>query len=203
MRNSKVILLFFIAILPFLSSHAQKNVYSFKAVDATGNAISLRNYKGKVLLIVNTATQCGFTPQYEELEKLYEELNLKGFEVLDFPCNQFGSQAPGSYAEIHQFCTGTYNIRFQQFDKVDVNGENAAPLFVYLRNRQPFGGFDNSQMGQLMHRMLLKQDANYAKKNDVKWNFTKFLIDRRGRVVRRFEPTESMESVRDAIRSLL
>ena len=119
-----------------------KGVYQFSVKDENGAQVPLKNYEGKVLLIVNTATKCGFTPQYEELEGLYEDYKAKGFEILDFPCNQFGAQAPGSYEEIHAFCTGKYNITFTQFDKVDVNGENADPLFTYLKSQKGFQGFN-------------------------------------------------------------
>lgn len=187
-----------------LACSAQKNVYSFEVRDDVGQQVSLSQYKGKVLLIVNTATRCGFTPQYEELENIYQKYNQQGFEILDFPCNQFGEQAPGSIEEIHEFCMVNFDIHFPQFDKIDVNGENASPLFTYLKSKMPFKGFDQSdEMGRLLHEMFMKQDADYAKSPDIKWNFTKFLVDKKGKVIARFEPSDSMQKVEEAIKKLL
>ena len=181
-----------VAIMSALSMSAQ-GIYGISVKDDLGNDVSLADYKGKVLLIVNTATRCGFTPQYDELETLYEKYHAQGFEILDFPCNQFGEQAPGTIEEIHQFCTMNFNIKFPQFDKIDVNGANESPLFTYLKAQKGFGGFDlNDQRGKFMDEMLRKQDADYDKKSDIKWNFTKFLVSRDGRVVKRYEPTDKM-----------
>ncbi len=178
-----------------LSTLAQK-IYEFKMIDDGGKEVSLADYKGKVLLIVNTATRCGFTPQYKELEALYEKYTKQGFEILDFPCNQFGQQAPGSIQEIHQFCTANFNIEFPQFDKIDVNGPDAAPLFVWLKSQKGFGGFDlNDQRGKMMDGMMRKRDADYDKSADIKWNFTKFLVARDGRVIKRYEPTDKMSDI--------
>ena len=191
------------AISSVLTLSAQE-IYNFTVKDDIGRDVSLANYKGKVLLIVNTATRCGFTPQYKELEQIYEKFRAKGFEVLDFPCNQFGSQAPGSIEEIHQFCTANFAIEFPQFDKIDVNGENESPLFAYLKTQQGFAGFDISeQRGKFMDDMLRKKDPDYAAKADIKWNFTKFLVTSDGRVIRRFEPTESMANVEAEVAKLL
>lgn len=164
---------------------------------------SLSPYEGQVILIVNTATQCGFTPQYSELEALYQKYKSKGLVILDFPCNQFGGQAPGSYEDIHKYCTAKYDIHFPQFSKIDVNGVNADPLFVYLKTERGFQGFGNDAKGKFMDRMLRKKDPNYDKTPDIKWNFTKFLIDKRGRVVARFEPTQPIADVEKAIVQLL
>ena len=184
-----------VAIMSVLSMSAQ-GIYDISVKDDLGNDVSLADYKGKVLLIVNTATRCGFTPQYDELEALYEKYHAQGFEILDFPCNQFGEQAPGTIEEIHQFCTMNFNIKFPQFDKIDVNGANESPLFTYLKAQKGFGGFDlNDQRGKFMDEMLRKQDADYDKKSDIKWNFTKFLVSRDGRVVKRYEPTDKMTDV--------
>lgn len=201
MKRKLWLLLF---VLVALGSSAQKNVYGFSVQDADGQRVSLKQYKGKVLLIVNTATRCGFTPQYKELEALYEKYHEQGFEVLDFPCNQFGEQAPGSIREIHSFCTANFDIRFPQFDKVDVNGENAIPLYIYLKERKGFEGFDlDDKIGAMLDKMLEQQDPDFRQKPDVKWNFTKFLVDKRGKVVRRFEPTAKMEDVEAAIGQLM
>ena len=178
--------------------------YDIKVTNDAGQEVSLSDYRGQVLLIVNTATRCGFTPQYEELEALYEKYHAAGLEILDFPCNQFGQQAPGTISEIHQFCTANFNIQFPQFDKIDVNGPNASPLFTFLKAQQGFGGFDSADdRGKFMDQMLRRQDADYDKKADIKWNFTKFLVSRDGRVVRRFEPTDKMSNVEMAIEAEL
>ena len=178
--------------------------YDIKVTNDAGQEVSLGDYRGQVLLIVNTATRCGFTPQYEELEALYEKYHTAGLEILDFPCNQFGQQAPGTISEIHQFCTANFNIQFPQFDKIDVNGPNASPLFTFLKAQQGFGGFDSAdERGKFMDQMLRRQDADYDKKADIKWNFTKFLVSRDGRVVRRFEPTDKMSDVQMAIEAEL
>ena len=170
-----------------------KSIYDFKVKDDAGKDVSLADYKGKVLLIVNTATRCGFTPQYTELEALYEKYHEQGLEILDFPCNQFGSQAPGTIQEIHEFCTANYDIHFPQFDKIDVNGADQHPLYAWLKEQKGFSGFDvNDQRGKMMDGMLRRQDADYDKKSDIKWNFTKFLVSRDGRVLKRYEPTDNM-----------
>jgi len=174
----------------------EKGIYDIKVKDDAGKDVSLSDYKGKVLLIVNTATRCGFTPQYKELEALYEKYQAEGLEILDFPCNQFGQQAPGTIQEIHQFCTANFDIQFPQFDKIEVNGANEHPLYTYLKAQKGFSGFDtNDQRGKMMDGMLRKQDADYDKKSDIKWNFTKFLVARDGRVVKRYEPTDKISDI--------
>lgn len=192
-----------ILILSSLSMMSQ-TVYDFKVLDRKGGEVSLASYKGKVLLIVNTATRCGFTPQYEELEALYKNYKEQGLEILDFPCNQFGQQAPGTEEEIHSFCQLNYGTEFPQFKKIDVNGENAAPLFTYLKAQKGFEGFDlNNKIGALLDDMLSKDDPNYKQNPDIKWNFTKFLIDQQGNVVARFEPTAPMADVEAQVKELL
>jgi glutathione peroxidase len=181
-----------------------QNVYDFSVKDRRGNDVSLNEYKGKVLLIVNTATRCGFTPQYEELEALYKNYKEKGLEILDFPCNQFGQQAPGTEEEIHQFCTLNFGTEFPQFKKIEVNGENESPLFTFLKSQKGFKGFDlEHKIGALLHDMLSKADPDYASKSDIKWNFTKFLIDREGNVVERYEPTTDIKIIEEDIKKLL
>ena len=183
------------AMMGMLTLSAQR-IYDFKVKDDAGKEVSLSDYKGKVLLIVNTATRCGFTPQYKELEALYDKYAKEGFEILDFPCNQFGEQAPGSIQEIHQFCTANFDIRFPQFDKIEVNGANEHPLYTWLKAQKGFSGFDtNDQRGKFMDDMLRKRDAEFDKKSDIKWNFTKFLVSRDGRVMKRYEPTDKMSDV--------
>ena len=183
----KRFILALIGVLFMISAVAQKNVYGFKAKDANGRVVKLKEYKGKVLLIVNTATKCGFTPV-----------------ILDFPCNQFGAQAPGTMSEIRAFCTGNYGITFPQFEKIDVNGNKELPLYTYLKAQQGFKGFDtNNQIGKYLDEKFSKQNPNYAKDPSIKWNFTKFLIDREGHVVDRFEPTADMKDVEAGIRAVL
>lgn len=186
-----------------INAIAQSPIYNISAKKADGKEISLSEYKGKVLLIVNSATHCGFTPQYIELESIYEKYHEQGFEILDFPCNQFGEQAPGSINEIQQFCS-KFNISFQQFDKIEVNGQNEHPLFAYLKSQKTFEGFgdDNKAMCDLMNNMLKKQHPDYMETSDIKWNFTKFLVDKDGNVVKRFEPTADMSKVEKAIEEL-
>ena len=179
-------------------------IYDFSVKNRKGEDISLENYKGKVLLIVNTATRCGFTPQYDELEALYSKYNKEGFEVLDFPCNQFGNQAPESDEEIHTFCQLNYKVKFDQFAKVEVNGENAILLFKYLKEQKGFAGFDpKHKLTSVLTEMLSKNDPDFAKKSDIKWNFTKFLVDREGNVIARFEPTTNVEVIEQEIKKLL
>jgi len=195
--------LFAIMIAFFAGAVAQNSIYDFKAVNANGETVSLSQYRGKVLLIVNTATECGFTPQYGELEAIYERFGGMGFEVLDFPCNQFGAQAPGTIADIQKFCT-RYNVTFTQFDKVDVNGAKAHPLFTYLKKQQGFKGFDKDNlMTPKMDEMLKKLRPDYKKTSDIKWNFTKFLVDQNGKVVARFEPTAEIDKIAMEIEKLL
>ncbi|MBQ9271876.1 MAG: glutathione peroxidase [Alphaproteobacteria bacterium] len=172
------------------------NIYDIKVKNMQGVMQTLEAYKGKVLLIVNTATECGFTPHYADLQALYEKYAEKGLVVLDFPCDQFGHQAPGTEAEIAKFCTSRFGVTFPQFAKVEVNGENACELFKFLKKEQGFKGFDTTtDAGAFMDKMLSRADADYAQKSDIKWNFTKFLIDRNGKVIARFEPTEDMTGV--------
>lgn len=178
------------------------NIYDFKVKAQDGSEVSLSDYKGKVLLIVNTATGCGFTPQYDELQDIYEEFAKDGLEILDFPCNQFGNQAPGSDDEIHSFCTGRYGITFPQFAKLDVIGENADPLFKYLAENSTFEGFDGA-MKLMMNGIAKKMDKDFKNNGNVKWNFTKFLIDREGNIIARFEPTAAMKKVKAKIAEVM
>jgi len=164
----KKFILCLMATMGLLTLSAQ-SIYDFKVKDDAGQEVSLADYKGKVLLIINTATRCGFTPQYNDLEPLYQKYRAQGFEILDFPCNQFGQQAPGTIQEIHQFCTANFDIHFPQFDKIDVNGQNEHPLYTWLK-QQAGGG-------------------------DIKWNFTKFLISRDGQVIRRYESRDQVATI--------
>ena len=178
------------------------SIYDFSVKTRKGEDVSLSNYKGKVLLIVNTATGCGFTPQYKELQELYTEFKDQGFEILDFPCNQFANQAPGNDEEIHTFCTGRFGITFPQFAKIDVNGEKAIPLYKWLTENTTFNGFGKSPMGFVLSSVVKKSDKDYKNNGNIKWNFTKFLINRDGNIVERFEPTD-MKNLKAKIMKLL
>ena len=173
--------------------------YDYQVAAQDGSVVSLKDYEGKVLLIVNTATGCGFTPHYEPLEAMYRELREKGLEILDFPCNQFANQAPGSDEEIHEFCTVKFGTEFPQFAKIDVNGETADPLFAFLAAEKPFAGFGKGLKNAALKKFSDMNNKAFGDKAYIKWNFTKFLVDREGRVVARFEPTVDMEEVRDRV----
>jgi len=178
------------------------SIYDFEVKDSDGNMQSLKEYEGKVLLIVNSATKCGFTPQYNELTEMYNEFKDEGFTILDFPCNQFGNQAPGTGAEIKETCRVKFLVQYPRFDKIDVNGENADPLYTYLKKEQPFK--DITGKGARKLKLALKvMNRNYKDNDDIKWNFTKFLVDREGNVVQRFEPTEDLNDVKEKIKELL
>ncbi|NLC97065.1 MAG: glutathione peroxidase [Erysipelotrichaceae bacterium] len=180
------------------------SIYNFTVLDRNNNEVSLEDFKGKVLLIVNTATECGFTPQYEYLQELYTKYNEKGLVILDFPCNQFGNQAPGSAEEIYEFCTSRFGVTFPQMAKIEVNGENASEVYKFLTSNTKFGGFDmNHKLGPVLDEIYLKEDPEYFNKPSIKWNFTKFLFDREGNLIKRFEPTAEKEEVDEAISKLL
>ena len=178
-------------------------IYDYVIKNGKGEDIAMKDYEGKVLLIVNTATGCGFTPQYEAIEKMYEKYHDKGLEIIDIPCNQFAGQAPESDEEIHQFCTLKYNTQFPQMKKSDVNGENELPLYTYLKSQKGFEGFGKGPKALAMSAMLKTIDRDYKQKPDIKWNFTKFAVDRQGNVVARFEPTEDMKKVEACVAGLL
>ncbi len=181
-----------------------RTVYEFSVKDRKGKEVSLKEYANEVLLIVNTATRCGFTPQYEELEKLYEKYHPQGFEVLDFPCNQFGQQAPGTDETIHEFCKLNYGTEFPRFKKLKVNGDDADPLYKFLKEQKGFAGFDAAHpLTPVLEKMLSESDPDYKDSSDIKWNFTKFLTNKRGQVVARFEPTENFENIAKQIEEYL
>jgi len=171
----KKLVLGLMAIMSVLTVSAQ-SIYDFRVKDGVGKEVSLSDYKGKVLLIVNTATRCGFTPQYKDLEALYEKYHSEGLEILDFPCNQFGQQAPGTIQEIHEFCTANFAIQFPQFDKIEVNGEDEHPLYTWLKAQKGFEG-------------------------PIRWNFTKFLISRDGQVLKRYESAVKVADIEKDILS--
>ena len=177
--------------------------YDLKVTARDGSEVSLSDYKGKVVMVVNTATGCGFTPHYEPIEKMYEDLHEQGFDVIDVPCNQFAGQTPGTDEEIHEFCTLKYHTQFPQMKKADVNGENAIELFKYLKSQKGFEGFGKGAKALAMGLLLKKIDKDYKNNPEIKWNFTKFIVDRKGNVVARFEPTADMKDVRDFVEKLV
>ena len=180
------------------------NFFEFKAEDTRCEVHSMEEYRGKVVLVVNTATQCGFTPQYDDLQNLYEKYQEEGLEILDFPCNQFGNQAPGTNEEIVSFCDANFGVTFPHYAKIDVNGEKAHPLYRFLKQQKGFVGFDHENpLTPLLDSMLERTHPDYQSTSDIKLNFTKFLIDRDGNVVERFEPTTDMYEVEQKIRELL
>ena len=170
------------------------NIYDFTVLDTKKNEVKLDEYKGKVLLVVNTATGCGFTPQYEALENLYKKYQDKGLVILDFPCNQFGQQAPGTDEEIVSFCQLKYKVSFPQFSKIEVNGENESPLFTYLKENGPEEKYEGPK-AKATATMLKGISKTFKKENDIRWNFTKFLVDREGNVVGRYAPTTKPEDI--------
>jgi glutathione peroxidase len=177
-------------------------IYDYTIITGKGEQLNLADYRGKVILVVNTATGCGFTPQYEALEKLYEAYHDRGFEVLDFPCNQFGHQAPGDESEIHEFCTAKYQTQFDQLAKIEVNGENEEPLYTFLKQAQPDETVEGIKNKAAM-AMIAKISTTCKKPGDIKWNFTKFLVDREGNVVKRYNPTSDPMSFESDITALL
>ncbi len=177
--------------------------YNYSVTTPKGEEVPMKDFEGKVVLVVNTATGCGFTPHYKDLEDMYEKYHDKGLEIVDVPCNQFAGQTPGTDDEIHEFCTLKYNTQFPQMKKSDVNGENAIPLFKYLKSQKGFEGFGMSPAALAMSAMLKKIDKDYKKNPEIKWNFTKFVVDRQGNVVARFEPTAKMSDVEKCVASLI
>ena len=178
------------------------SIYDFTVKTRKGEEVSLESYRGKVLLIVNTATGCGFTPQYEGLENLYQKYHEKGLEILDFPCNQFGNQAPGNDDEIHEFCTLKYHTSFDQFAKVDLNGENEIELYTFLKSEKKYEKVKGIKDGITM-KAIEKISKTVSNDSDIRWNFTKFLVDREGNVVQRFEPTVKPEDIDKEISKLI
>lgn len=178
------------------------SIYDYKVKNRKNEDVNLKDYKGKVLIIVNTATGCGFTPQYAGLEELYKKYHDKGLEILDFPCDQFGHQAPGTDDEIHEFCTSKYNTTFEQMKKIEVNGENKEPLYEYLENNSPkeiLTGLKN----KMAMTAVKKISTTYKKETDISWNFTKFIIDKEGNIKERYAPTEEPSKMENTIKELL
>lgn len=169
------------------ASDKASNIYNFKMKSLEGEDIDFDKYRGKVILIVNTASKCGFTPQYAALEELNKKYSEKGLVILGFPCNQFLGQEPGENEEIKEFCTSNYGVSFQMFEKIEVNGDEASPLYQYLKKVAPFQGFDNDKTGQRLAEILKKYSPEFLEGDEIKWNFTKFLVSRDGKKIVRFE----------------
>ena len=200
----KKILIILAAILCAIAcSNDTNTIYQFSAESNSGDQVNFADYKGKVLLIVNTASKCGFTPQYDGLEALYQKYKDQGLVVIGFPCDQFGHQEPGSNEEIEEFCRVNHGVTFPLMAKSDVNGENANEVFKWLYAEKPFAGWGESETGKFMDGMLSRNDPDYASNPDIKWNFTKFLIDRNGKVVARFEPVVTPEEIDSQIADIL
>ncbi len=177
--------------------------YDYSVSDPQGNEVRMSDYAGKVVIVVNTATGCGFTPHYAPLEKMYETYHDRGLEIVDIPCNQFMGQAPGTDEEIHQFCTLNYGTTFPQMRKSEVNGDGALDLYKWLKAQKGFEGFGTGELAGKMDELLSGIDPDYKDNPEIKWNFTKFVIDRQGNVVARFEPTADMADVEECVKSLL
>ena len=186
------------------SKKQDKTLYDFEVMAQDNSVVKLDRFKGKVVLIVNTASKCGFTPQYAALEAIYAKYRENGFEIIDIPCNQFGGQSPESDAETTRFCKLNYGTTFAQMKKAEVNGVNELPLYAWLKSQQGFKGFDEgNNLAPVLDKLLREANPDYDKSADIKWNFTKFLIDRDGHVVARFEPTADMKLVEQKIEELL
>ena len=179
-----------------------QSIYDFELPQRKGDPVPMKNYEGKVLIIVNTATGCGFTPHFKDLESMYEKYHDQGLEIIDVPCNQFKNQAPGSDDEIHTFCQAKYKAQFEQFKKSDVNGPNQLPLFKFLKEKAPFKGFSGVK-GFFFSGVMGVFGNKRDDENDVRWNFTKFIVNKNGEVVQRFEPTTSMAEVEEYVKKLL
>lgn len=179
------------------------SIYEYEVEKANGEKVALSDFKGNVMIVVNTATGCGFTPQYKELESMYEQYHEKGLEIIDIPCNQFAGQTSGTDDEIHEFCTLKYHTQFPQMKKSDVNGAQELPLYGYLKSQQEFKGFGKGVKAMAMGAMMKKMDKNYKTNPDIKWNFTKFVVNRDGDVVARFEPTADMKELEECVKALI
>ena len=192
---------FFAKLIIFVETTSiMATIYDFSLLDKKGDEVRLEGFRGKVLLVVNSATGCGFTPQYEDLEAMYHRLRDQGFEILDIPCDQFGHQAPGTDEEITEFCQMRFGTDFPQFKKSEVNGPGELPLYTWLKSQKGFEGFDaDNKLTPLLEQMFDKADPDWRSKSDIKWNFTKFLIGRDGQVLARFEPTRDMAAVEAAV----
>ena len=180
-------------------------IYDITVKDMDGSDVSLANYKGKVLLIVNVASKCGLTPQYEGLEALYQKYKDQGLEILAFPCNQFLEQEPGTNEEIQSFCSLNYNVTFPLFDKIDVNGEAESPLYTYLKKQAPFKGYPEGteEFATMLDEIHKKTGTGFDQGDAIRWNFGKFLVSKDGKTILRFEPMVTPDMMEEAIQEFL
>lgn len=200
---SLIAMLMCLTLATNIYAQKEKSIYDFKMNDLEGEQIDFSQYKGKVILIVNTASQCGLTPQYEGLEKLYEEYKDKGLVILGFPCNQFLGQEPGDAKEIRSVCLKNYGVTFPMFEKIDVNGKNEAPLYTFLKKKAPFKGYPNEDFGKQLDEIHKKTGTGYEKGDNIRWNFGKFLVSKDGKTIKRFEPmVEPKELEKEIIKML-
>lgn len=200
---SVIAMLMCLTLATNIYAQKEKSIYDFKMSDLEGEQIDFSQYKGKVILIVNTASQCGLTPQYEGLEKLYEEYKDKGLVILGFPCNQFLGQEPGDAKEIRSVCLKNYGVTFPMFEKIDVNGKNEAPLYTFLKKKAPFKGYPNEEFGKQLDEIHKKTGSGFEKGDNIRWNFGKFLISKDGKTIKRFEPmVEPKELEKEIIKML-
>ena len=201
----KLLLFATIAMLIFAGCSKKQSIYDFSVKDIDGKEVSMSQYKGKVLLIVNVASKCGLTPQYEGLEALYQKYKDQGLEILAFPCNQFLGQEPGTNDEIQSFCSLTYNVTFPLFDKIDVNGENESPLYTYLKAQAPFAGYPEGTeaFGDMLTQIHQKTGTRFDQGDAIKWNFGKFLVSKDGKTIIRFEPMVSPDMMEQDIEKML
>lgn len=200
---SLIAMLMCLTLATNIYAQKEKSIYDFKMNDLEGEQIDFSQYKGKVILIVNTASQCGLTPQYEGLEKLYEEYKDKGLVILGFPCNQFLGQEPGDAKEIRSVCLKNYGVTFPMFEKIDVNGKNEAPLYTFLKKKAPFKGYPNEDFGRQLDEIHKKTGTGFEKGDNIRWNFGKFLVSKDGKTIKRFEPmVEPKELEKEIIKML-
>lgn len=213
MKNIKkgitlIALFSFISMFSFLNAQTSKEkelrtIYDAQMTSIDGENINFSDYKGKLMLIVNTASKCGFTDNYKGLEELHRKYADKGLVVLGFPCNQFQGQEPGKNEEIKEFCTQNYGVSFQMFEKTDVNGKETPPLYTYLKAKAPFRGFKNQEVGNQLMGLLKKYQPEYAEGNEIKWNFTKFIVSQDGKTITRYETPTTIEELEKDIIKLL
>ena len=195
----------FLCLLSCKTNASDMNtIYDFTALSNKGKEVNFADYQGKVLLIVNTASKCGFTPQYDGLEALYQKYKDQGLVIIGFPCDQFGHQEPGTDEQIEEFCRINHGVTFPLMSKIEVNGEGAHPIYQWLKSQAGFAGFDPAHpLTKILDEMFTKADPDYASKPDIKWNFTKFLISKEGKVVSRFEPTTEPQGMEESIEKAL
>lgn len=201
----KILMLMAMSIMMMAGAIAQKSIYNFKVTDLYGKTVNMKDYKGKVILIVNVASHCGLTPQYEGLEALYNMYKDRGLVILGFPCNQFLGQEPGTAEEISTFCSANYGVTFTMMEKIDVNGDKAAPIYKWLKKKAPYKGYpeQHAQFGAMIDQIHQKTNSGYDTGDNIRWNFGKFLVARDGKTITRFEPMVTPAELQSAIEEAL